>query len=117
MDEDIRVVDPWPEVTEINGEPCWTLSQTARLLGNTPGAIRGWVKRGNQLGKLRVTKLARMVFLSVKDLEAFEAVSSGRYGRMRAYRYEFNPETKTVNKVYTLTPVSRNLSEGTNADL
>jgi hypothetical protein len=67
-------------------ERWYEVKEVAELTGRTPKAVYGLVKHGNQTGKLPARRVAGRVFVSEKDLLSFVFISSGRYGKMTAYR-------------------------------
>lgn len=101
-----RLDTPLKEVTT-GGTVCVSAAEFAVVAGRSVTSIYMAVKRGNQLGRLRALRIARQLFIPLDELARYQWIDSGRYGRMRAYCFDYNPETLVVKRRYTGTAVRR----------
>lgn len=100
-------LDFTPTVVVIDGEACHPAMEFAKMTRRSAMAIYDAVKVGNQLGRLRGIKMNRQVFIPVSELERYQFIDSGRYGKMRAYTHRYFPASRVVAQVFTGSLVHR----------
>ena len=74
-----KLLDREPKL-EIDGVPCLSVAQFARLSGLSVRAINDLILRGNRRGKLQAKRQIGKTWVPVAELFSFVFVESGRYG-------------------------------------
>lgn len=72
----------------IEGDIWYLPQEVAALTGRGVGAVYNLMDDGNQLGKLPFRTFLGRRAIKKADLHDFVFVSSGRYGKMKAYRFD-----------------------------